>query len=115
MRTAGGDLTPTTGDKDMASDEHRQELEGKVAALVAARFGGDYRAAFGHYDADGDGLVSKGELRALLSDAGVGSGLTRWAWATAVIDELDADGDGHISWAEFEAVSTVGGSDVSRH
>ena len=90
----------------MASDEHRQELEGKVAALVAARFGGDYRAAFGHYDADGDGLVSKGELRALLSDAGVGSGLTRWAWADGVIDELDADGDGHISWAEFEAVST---------
>ena len=88
----------------MAREEHRRELEEKVTALVATRFGGDYRAAFGHYDADGNGLVSKGELKALLKDAGIGSGLTRWAWADGVIDALDADGDGHISWAEFEAV-----------
>ncbi len=88
----------------MASEEQRRELEGKVAALVGSRFGGDYRAAFGHYDADGDGAISKGELKALLKDAGVGSGLTRWVWADGVVEELDADGDGHISWAEFEAV-----------
>jgi calcium-binding protein CML len=88
----------------MASDENRKELAEKVAALVATRFGGDYRAAFGHYDANGNGVISKDELTALLSDAGIGSGLTRWAWAKGVIGELDADGDGTISWAEFEAV-----------
>jgi len=86
----------------MANEEQRRELVEKVSSLVASRFGGDYRAAFGHYDTDGDGLVSKDELKALLKDAGIGSGLTRWAWATGVIDELDADGDGHISWAAFE-------------
>jgi Ca2+-binding EF-hand superfamily protein len=88
----------------VAGEENKRELVEKVSALVRSRFGGDYRAAFGHYDADGDGLVSKAELKALLRDAGVGSGLTRWAWADGVIGELDADGDGHISWAEFEAV-----------
>jgi Ca2+-binding EF-hand superfamily protein len=88
----------------MASEEQRRELADKVEALVRARFGGDYRAAFGHYDADRNGLVSKAELKALLKDAGIGSGLTRWAWADGVIDALDADGDGHISWPEFEAV-----------
>jgi Ca2+-binding EF-hand superfamily protein len=88
----------------MASVENKRELEEKVTALVKSRFGGDYRAAFGHYDADGDGAISKAELKALLKDAGIGSGLTRWAWAEGVIDELDADGDGHISWAEFDAV-----------
>jgi len=47
--------------------------------LVATRFGGDHCAAFGHYDANGDGKITPGELKALLSDAGFGSGLTRWA------------------------------------
>ena len=34
----------------MASEQNKQELRDKLAALVAARFGGDYRVAFGHYD-----------------------------------------------------------------
>ncbi len=88
----------------MASEENRRELRDKVAALAAARFGGDYGAAFGHYDADRDGAISKDELKALLADAGVGSGWTRWAWAAGIIAELDADGDGLISRPEFEAV-----------
>jgi hypothetical protein len=88
----------------MASEENRRELEEKVTALVAIRFGGDYRAAFGHYDADGDGAISKAELTTLLTDAGVGSGWTRWAWASGVMAELDTNGDGVIAWAEFEAV-----------
>jgi hypothetical protein len=88
----------------MASEENRQELEAKVTVLVATRFGGDYRAAFGHYDADGDGAISKDELTTLLADAGVGSGWTRWAWASGVMAELDTNGDGVIAWAEFEAV-----------
>ena len=88
----------------MASAEQKRELDEKVTALVRARFGGDYRAAFNHYDADGNQTIDKDELKALLSDAGIGSGLTRWAWANGIIEAVDKDGDGGISWAEFEAV-----------
>ncbi len=88
----------------MASEENRRGLGEKVEALVKSQFGGDYRAAFGHYDADRDGSISKDELKALLSDAGVGSGWTRWAWAAWIIEELDANGDSVISWPEFAAV-----------
>ncbi|HVK10522.1 MAG TPA: EF-hand domain-containing protein [Gemmataceae bacterium] len=88
----------------MASAEQKRELDEKVTALVRTRFGADYRAAFTHYDADGNGTIDKDELKALLSDAGIGSGLTRWAWASGIIEAVDTDGDGGISWAEFEAV-----------
>jgi Ca2+-binding EF-hand superfamily protein len=88
----------------MATGGQRRELEEKVTALVAAQFGGDYRAAFDHYDADRDGSISDAELKTLLKDAGVGSGLTRWAWAEGVMDEADRDGNRSISWAEFETL-----------
>lgn len=88
----------------MASEEQRRELEEKVAALVTTRYGGDYHAAFGHYDANGDDAISTDELKALLADAGVGSGWTRWAWASGIMAELDTNGDGVIARAEFDAV-----------
>jgi Ca2+-binding EF-hand superfamily protein len=94
----------------MATEEKRQELDEKVTALVQTRFGGDYRAAFAHYDADGNGVIDKDELKALLKDAGIGSGLTRWAWAKGIVGEVDTSGDGSISWAEFEAVFKGGQS-----
>ena len=88
----------------MASEEQKQEIDDKVTALVANRFGGDYRAAFVHYDADGNGTIDNNELKILLKDAGIGSGLTRWAWAKGIMGVVDTSGDGAISWAEFEAV-----------
>jgi Ca2+-binding EF-hand superfamily protein len=88
----------------MANEVQKQEIDDKVTALVATRYGGDYRAAFAHYDTDGNGTIDKVELKALLKDAGVGSGLTRWAWAKGIMDAMDSNGDGAISWAEFEAV-----------
>jgi Ca2+-binding EF-hand superfamily protein len=94
----------------MASEDQRREIDDKVTALVTTRFGGDYRAAFAHYDADGNGTIDKDELKALLNDAGIGSGLTRWAWAKGIMAEVDASGDGSISWAEFEAVFKGGPS-----
>jgi len=91
----------------MASEQNKEELRGKVSALVAARFGGHHRAAFAHYDANHDGLINKDELKTLLGEAGVGSSWTRWAWAAGIIEELDANRDGLISWPEFAAVLDV--------
>jgi hypothetical protein len=73
----------------MATQEQRKELEEKVTTLVATRLRGDYRAAFGHYDADGDGKIGPGELKTLLADAVIGSGLTRWAWAKGIMKAVD--------------------------
>ena len=88
----------------MANEEKQQEIDDKVTMLVATRFGGDYRVAFAHYDADGNGTIDKDELKALLKDARIGSGLTRWAWAKGIMGEVDTNADGGISWTEFEAV-----------
>jgi Ca2+-binding EF-hand superfamily protein len=88
----------------MANEEKRREIDEKVTALVKSRFGGDYRAAFARYDADGNGVITKDELKTLLSDAGIGSVWTRWAWAKGIMGEVDTGGDGGISWDEFAAV-----------
>ena len=87
----------------MATDAQKQELRDKVTGLVADRFGGDFTKAFDHYDANRDGRISRDELGALLSDAGIGSWVTRGAWATGIIDALDSDKDGSISAAELQA------------
>jgi len=49
----------------MTSEKNKRELRNKLAVLVAARFGGDYRAAFGLY-ADRDGKVDRKGVKALL-------------------------------------------------
>jgi Ca2+-binding EF-hand superfamily protein len=92
-------------DAVMPTDKQRQELEDKFTTLIKSRFDGDGRAAFAHYDTDGDGKINKDELKAMLSEAGIGSGLTRWAWADGILDELDKSGDRLISWDEFAAAT----------
>jgi len=92
----------------VASEQDRQELKDKVAALVHDRFGGDYRSAFRHYDGDQDGKITKAELKTLLSDAGVGNTFTRSAWAGGIIGELDRDDDACVSWDEFESALAAG-------
>jgi hypothetical protein len=87
----------------MVTERQKQDMREKVPALVRTKFGGDYSIAFRHY-ADRDGKVSKDGVKVMLKDAGIGSILTRWAWARGVVAELDADGDGLVSWPEFSAV-----------
>ncbi len=87
----------------MVTERQKQDMREKVPALVRTKFGGDYTIAFGHY-ADRDGKVSKDGVKAILRDAGIGSILTRWAWARGVVAELDTDGDGRVSWPEFSTL-----------
>lgn len=85
--------------------EQEDELRNKVDTLVRDRFAGDYRKAFDHYDsATKNGKISRNELFKLLTDAGIGTWLTRGAWALGIIEELDADQDGSISEVEFHNV-----------
>jgi hypothetical protein len=84
----------------MVSEGQKKELMEKVSTFVGTRFSGNYSIAFQHYAAH-DGKVGKDGVKALLRDTGIGSILTRWAWAKAVVTELDGDGDGVISWPEF--------------
>ncbi len=88
-------------------DGNVRELKTKVGALVQSKFGGDYKKAFAHYDTNQDGGVDKGELVQLLSDAGVGNGITRGTWASKIIEKLDTTGDSKIEWSEFETVFTA--------
>ncbi|HVK12701.1 MAG TPA: EF-hand domain-containing protein [Gemmataceae bacterium] len=79
-----------------------------MTGFVRGRFGGDYAAAFRHYDTDGDGLIDRAGLKVLLTDAGVGNALTRWAWVSGILAVVDRDRDGEVSWDEFSAVAEVG-------
>jgi hypothetical protein len=104
---AAGGAQHTASEKAYAEDDHERELKTKVGALVQSKFGGDYKAAFDHYDADKSASIDKNELVQLLSDAGVGNGLTRGTWASRIIDKLDSNADGAIEWSEFESVFTA--------
>ena len=77
------------------------ELQTKIAALVAANYGGDYKRAFDHYDADRVG-ISADELKQLLADADIGNLFTRGSWVSGIMDRLDVNQDGRIGWDEFE-------------
>jgi hypothetical protein len=105
----GGAFGDQAGTANLAfeEDEHEKELKQKVSALVAKKFGGDYKKAFEHYDRDKDGAVQKSELVSLLAEAGVGNGLTRGIWASKIVERLDSGGDSAIEWAEFESVFTA--------
>ncbi len=90
----------------MANEKQIKELKEKVAALVQNKFGGDWYRGFNHYalKTGGSASVEKEDLLVMLEDAGVGSWLTRGAWADGIIGELDKNRDKSISWEEFEAL-----------
>jgi hypothetical protein len=78
-------------------------LVNKVTALVDSKHGGDWYKAYGHYTGlGGTGSIGREQLLTLLEDAGIGSWLTRGAWADGILKELDTNSDKKISWEEFQ-------------
>ncbi|MBP6836928.1 MAG: EF-hand domain-containing protein [Kofleriaceae bacterium] len=93
-----------------ANESAEEEIKGKLRALLA-RYGGDIQNVFKAYDRDGDGAIDGGELTSMLKEAGIGSGLTRGMYASAIISRGDKDGDGKIQWDELQ--SLVGGKKLA--
>ncbi len=90
----------------MANEKQIKELKEKVQSVVTSKYGGDWYRGFQDYAAKhgSSTVVEKDDLMMLLEDAGVGSWLTRGAWADGILKELDKNKDGGISWEEFEAL-----------
>lgn len=101
-------LASGAGATKVASEEtaHERELREKVRTLVEQQFDGDYQAAFDHF-AGADQRLSRSEVVTLLKRAGIGSMLTRGAWADGVMERFDANKDGGVTWAEFVAVCPI--------
>ena len=104
-----GFANPQSGASDLvfAEDQNELELKLKVGKLVDRKFSGDYKKAFEHYDRGGDGGIDRNDLLELLTEAGVGNGMTRGIWATRIIERLDKDGDQAVTWQEFERAFTA--------
>ena len=95
-----------------AADPRARDEAQKVDNLVRTRFGGDYRAAFNHYSGGGREVNREG-VRSLLSDAGVGNGLTRGMYTDALMDRFDTNRSGGVSWSEFQnGLRAAGGGNV---
>lgn len=61
----------------------------------------ELRAAFAVFDKDGSGLISRSELKTLLSD--LGQALTDEE-LDVMMSEVDRDGNGEIDFEEFKAM-----------
>lgn len=83
------------------NDPRARDVAQRVDRLVTERFGGNYQAAFRHY-AEGAQEVGPSGVRRLLSDAGVGNGLTRGVYVDALMDRFDGNRSGGVSWQEFQ-------------
>jgi Ca2+-binding EF-hand superfamily protein len=63
------------------------------------------RTIFNRVDQDGDGAVSRDEVKAVLKKAGVGDGILGpikvSLAAGSVLDRFDADGDDRVTYSEF--------------
>ena len=80
------------------------EVRRKLNALIDRRFGGNARAAFDHFDRDGDGCLSRSEVSRALREAGIGNRLTRGFYVDGIMERFDRDGDGRLCWSEFSSI-----------
>lgn len=73
----------------------------KLQILITQEFDSPEQA-FAFFDEDGDGTLSKSEIKELLKKAEI-SGFIRSIVASALIDGYSKDGNETVSWQEFKA------------
>lgn len=86
-----------------------------VAATVDRRIyaqRGVLRAAFRTFDLDGDGKISKQELRQVLGREEGDERTPSERRIDSLLGEADADGDGYVDFEEFFAMMTAGQPEV---
>lgn len=72
----------------------------KIQILITNHFKTP-EAAFAFFDKDGDGKLTKSEIKDLLKQAEI-SGFIRGMVASKLIEGYDKDGDELINWEEFK-------------
>ncbi|EAQ40192.1 EF-hand domain-containing protein [Dokdonia sp. MED134] len=73
----------------------------KLQILITQEFDSPEQA-FAFFDKDGNGTLSKSEIKTLLKKAEI-SGFIRSIVANALIDGYSKDGNDNVSWEEFKA------------
>ncbi|KAL4087882.1 hypothetical protein PRIC1_012313 [Phytophthora ramorum] len=71
--------------------------------------GVDLKKSFAHFDANGDGEITRGELKSGLVSLGCFKDMTDGDF-DALLEQLDEDGSGKIDFSEFRALVTEGGA-----
>ncbi|WP_452222444.1 EF-hand domain-containing protein [Lacinutrix salivirga] len=73
----------------------------KIEILITNHFDTPENA-FAFFDSNGDGKLTKSEIKKLLKQAEI-NGFIRGVVASKLIDGYDKDGDDLINWSEFKA------------
>ena len=67
-------------------DENSRILMEKIHVYVEQKWDGQHEPALLQFDADGDGALDETELWYALAEIGVGSYVTRSAWASGILE-----------------------------
>lgn len=79
----------------------KEKILNKIQILITNSFDNP-EDAFSFFDKDGDGKLTKREIRKLLKEAEI-NGFIRGIVASKLIEGYDKDGDELINWEEFKA------------
>ncbi|WP_412561191.1 EF-hand domain-containing protein [Winogradskyella sp. MIT101101] len=78
----------------------KEDILNKIQILITNHFDTPEQA-FAFFDKDGDGKLSKDEIKRLLKQAEI-SGFIRGIVSSKLIEGYDTDGDELIDWEEFK-------------
>lgn len=78
----------------------KEQILNKIQILITNHFKTP-EEAFSFFDEDGDGKLSKDEIKTLLKQAEI-SGFLRGIVSSKLIEGYDKDGDKLINWQEFK-------------
>ncbi|WP_282044436.1 EF-hand domain-containing protein [Winogradskyella flava] len=78
----------------------KEEILNKIQILITNHFSTP-EAAFAFFDKDGDGKLTKNEIKDLLKEAEI-NGFLRGIVSSKLIEGYDKDGDELIDWEEFK-------------